>query len=35
MISWREQKIARDAAVAEMARRDREWMDVFAKVHAS
>jgi myo-inositol catabolism protein IolC len=35
LIAWREQKISRDAAVAKMARRYREWVDVFEKARAS
>jgi 5-dehydro-2-deoxygluconokinase len=35
LIAWRAQKSSRDAAVAEVARRYRQWVDVFAKAHAS
>ena len=35
LIAWREQKSSREAAVAEIARRYRQWVDVFAKAHAS
>ena len=35
LIAWREQKISREAASAEIARRYRQWVDVFAKAHAS
>jgi myo-inositol catabolism protein IolC len=35
LIAWREQKMSREAASAEIARRYRQWVDVFAKVHAS
>jgi 5-dehydro-2-deoxygluconokinase len=35
LLSWQEQKISRDAAVAEIARRYREWVNVFEKVHVS
>src|SRR5262245_17445397 len=35
LIAWREQKISREAAGAEIARRYRQWVDVFAKAHAS
>jgi myo-inositol catabolism protein IolC len=31
LVAWREQKISRDAAVAEIARRYRQWVDVFEK----
>jgi myo-inositol catabolism protein IolC len=35
LIAWREQKSSREAAVVEIARRYRQWVDVFAKAHAS
>jgi myo-inositol catabolism protein IolC len=35
LIAWREQRISREAAAAEIARRYRQWVDVFAKAHAS
>jgi myo-inositol catabolism protein IolC len=35
LIAWREQKSSRDAAAAEIARRYRQWVEVFEKVHAS
>ncbi len=35
LIAWREQKSSRDAAVAEIARRYRQWVDVFEKASAS
>jgi myo-inositol catabolism protein IolC len=35
LIAWRDQKISREAAAAEIARRYRQWVDVFAKAHAS
>jgi myo-inositol catabolism protein IolC len=35
LVSWREQKISREAAVAEIARRYGQWVDIFAKAHAS
>jgi 5-dehydro-2-deoxygluconokinase len=35
LIAWREQKSSQDAASAEIARRYRQWVDVFAKAHAS
>jgi myo-inositol catabolism protein IolC len=35
LIAWREQKISRDAAVTEIARRYREWVGVFEKARAS
>lgn len=33
LIAWREHKSSRDAAVAEIARRYRQWVDVFEKAH--
>jgi myo-inositol catabolism protein IolC len=35
LIAWREQKSSRDATVAEIARRYRQWVDGFEKAHAS
>jgi 5-dehydro-2-deoxygluconokinase len=35
LIAWREQKSSREAAAAEIARRYRQWVDVFTKAHAS
>jgi myo-inositol catabolism protein IolC len=35
LIAWREQKSSRAEAVAEIARRYRQWVEVFAKAHAS
>jgi myo-inositol catabolism protein IolC len=35
LIAWREQKISREAAGAEIAQRYRQWVDVFVKAHAS
>jgi myo-inositol catabolism protein IolC len=35
LIAWREQKSSREAAVIEIARRYRQWVEVFAKAHAS
>jgi myo-inositol catabolism protein IolC len=35
LIAWREQKSSREAVAAEIARRYRQWVDVFAKAHAS
>jgi myo-inositol catabolism protein IolC len=35
LIAWREQRSSREAASAEIARRYRQWVDVFAKAHAS
>jgi len=34
LVDWRSQKITREAAVAEIARRYREWVDLFEKAHA-
>jgi 5-dehydro-2-deoxygluconokinase len=35
LVAWKDQKIAREAAVAEIARRYRQWVDVFEKAHAA
>jgi myo-inositol catabolism protein IolC len=35
LIAWREQKSSREVAVVEIARRYRQWVDVFAKAHTS
>jgi myo-inositol catabolism protein IolC len=35
LVAWRATRIARVAAVAEIARRYREWVDIFAKAGAS
>ncbi len=35
LISWREKKTTREAAVAEISRRYREWVNVFEKAKAS
>jgi 5-dehydro-2-deoxygluconokinase len=35
LMAWREQKISEDAASAKIARRYRQWVEVFAKAHAS
>lgn len=35
LIAWREQRSSRDAAVADIARRYRQWADVFEKARAS
>jgi myo-inositol catabolism protein IolC len=35
LVAWREQKIPRDGAVAEIARRYRQWVDVFQAAHVS
>jgi 5-dehydro-2-deoxygluconokinase len=35
LVAWREQKNSRDAAVAEIARRYRQWVDVFEKARAA
>jgi len=35
LIDWRANKTTRDAAVAEIARRYREWVDIFVKARAS
>jgi 5-dehydro-2-deoxygluconokinase len=35
LVDWRAKKIPREAAVAEVARRYREWVDIFEKARAS
>jgi myo-inositol catabolism protein IolC len=35
LLAWREQKSSREVAVAEIARRYGQWVDVFEKAHAS
>jgi myo-inositol catabolism protein IolC len=35
LIAWRQQKSSRDATVAEIARRYRQWVEVFEKARAS
>jgi 5-dehydro-2-deoxygluconokinase len=35
LIAWRAQQSSRDATVAEIARRYRQWVDVFEKAHVS
>ncbi len=35
LVAWREQKSSREMAVAEIARRYGQWVDVFEKAHAS
>ncbi len=35
LVAWRDQKTSRDAAVAEIARRYRQWVDVFEQARAS
>jgi myo-inositol catabolism protein IolC len=35
LIDWRGKKITREAAVAEIARRFREWVQIFEKAHAA
>ena len=35
LVAWRQQKTSRDAAVAEIARRYRQWVDVFQAAHVS
>jgi myo-inositol catabolism protein IolC len=35
LIAWREQKSSREEAVAEVARRYRQWVEVFEKAHVS
>ena len=35
LIDWRAKKTTREAAVAEIARRDREWVDIFEAARAS
>jgi myo-inositol catabolism protein IolC len=35
LVAWKDQKIAREAAVAEIARRYRQWVDVFESARVS
>jgi 5-dehydro-2-deoxygluconokinase len=35
LVDWRAKKVTREAAVAEIARRYREWVDIFEKARAS
>jgi 5-dehydro-2-deoxygluconokinase len=35
LIAWREQKSSREVAVAEIARRYGQWVDVFEKAHVA
>ena len=35
LVDWRDKKTTRDAAVAEIARRYREWVDIFEAARAS
>ncbi len=35
LVDYRAKKITREAAVAEIARRYREWVDIFEKAHRS
>jgi 5-dehydro-2-deoxygluconokinase len=35
LVAWKDQKIAREAAVAEIARRYRQWVDVFERARVS
>jgi myo-inositol catabolism protein IolC len=35
LVAWREQKISREMAMAEVARRYGQWVDIFAKAHVS
>src|SRR5262245_57885730 len=35
LLAWKEEKSPREAAVAEIARRYRQWVDVFTKAHGS
>jgi 5-dehydro-2-deoxygluconokinase len=34
LVNWRAKKITREAAVAEIAHRYREWVDIFEKARA-
>jgi hypothetical protein len=34
-VDWRAGRVTREAAVAEIARRYREWVDIFEKARAS
>jgi myo-inositol catabolism protein IolC len=35
LAAWKDQKVSREAAVAEIARRYRQWVDVFEKARVS
>jgi 5-dehydro-2-deoxygluconokinase len=35
LVDWRDKKVTREAAVAEVARRYREWVDIFEKARVS
>lgn len=35
LVGWKEKKLTRESAVAEIARRYREWVDIFEMAHAS
>ena len=35
LVAWKDQKISREAAVAEIARRYRQWVDVFERARVS
>jgi 5-dehydro-2-deoxygluconokinase len=35
LVAWKDRKIAREAAVAEIARRYRQWVDVFERARVS
>jgi myo-inositol catabolism protein IolC len=35
LVGWREQKLSRNEAVSEIARRYRQWVDVFEKAHVA
>jgi len=35
LMAWKEQKISRKAALAEIAQRYRQWVDTFEKAHVT
>jgi 5-dehydro-2-deoxygluconokinase len=35
LLAWKEQQSPREAAVSEIARRYRQWVEVFTKAHAA
>jgi len=35
LVAWKDQKVSREAAVAEVARRYRQWVDVFERARVS
>jgi myo-inositol catabolism protein IolC len=35
LLAWKDQKTSREAALTEIARRYRQWVDVFQRAHSS